>query len=114
MKDLLENIQIRYKNISYTTFENLLLMVVLIYIPILIKYHILPDMTHELMLTISGALLFGYSYFKLLFDFLVFKCNNWRSKIDVYNKNASKDVKFKEEFEKYKNSLTEMYISCIN
>ena len=111
MKELVENIQIRYKNISYTTFENLLLIVVLIYIPILIKFHFIPEMTHELMLTISGILLFGYSYLKLFFDFLVFKCNNWRSKIDVYNQIASRDSKFKEEFEKYKKTLTEMYKS---
>ena len=82
-------------------------MVILIYLPILIKYHFINSMTNQLTLTISAVLLFGYSYMKIFIEFVKFKCDNWKSKMDIYKDLVNRDTKFKNDFEKYTNTLLE-------
>ena len=82
-------------------------MNILIYIPIFVKYHIVSSMTNDLMLMLSGLLLFGYSFLKIFIEFLIFKYKNWHSKLDAYNKLTKRDKSFQSDFEKYSKTLTE-------
>lgn len=84
-------------------------MLILIYIPIFVKYHIASSMTNQLTLTISAILLFGYSFIKILIDFVVFKCQNWNSKIDIYKDLLKRDSKFQSNFKKYTETVHDKY-----